>query len=78
MYFAAGDSGALLTTLDPVPAGNYSFTISYCRSRQPTPLADDILIAAGEGLIVTLDAGLSLVTPQAGGVQGWDLIPTDS
>lgn len=68
-------NGYYLFKPKPVPAGNYGFSIRYKRSPAPTPLAGDVVVAAGEEAVVTLDAGLSLVKPEAGGVEGWNLIP---
>ncbi len=59
----------------PVPAGSYTFRIGYALSPEATTVAQDIVVSAGQRATVTIDSGLSLVMPQAGGVEGWDLVP---
>lgn len=69
------DNGYYLFKDKPVPAGTYAFRIGYARSPEVTTVARDITVAAGQRATVTIDSGLSLVMPQAGGVEGWDLVP---
>ncbi|MCK4306123.1 MAG: VWA domain-containing protein, partial [Candidatus Eisenbacteria sp.] len=68
-------NGYYLFKPKPVPAGDYHFSITYYRSPAPTVVSRDVHVSAGKETVVTLNSGIKVKPPEAGGVKGWDLIP---
>ena len=67
----------------PLPAGSYALSVHYKRSylyrteETPVLLAQGIQVpAAGHG-VATVDSGIKLLKPQAGGMTGFELVSSD-
>ncbi len=61
----------------PLLPGVYDVAIRYYRSPGPSVLiATNIVVAEGKTGVATVQTGVALKEPAAGGVQGWDLIPS--
>ncbi len=67
------NNGYYLWKPKAVPAGTYSITVTYARSKTPWTLAKGVKVEAGKETVVTLDTGFAL--KEAPGVQAWELLP---
>ncbi|MDD5724399.1 MAG: VWA domain-containing protein [Syntrophales bacterium] len=73
-------NGYYLFKSKPLPAGTYSFAVTYAKSPDPTVIAKEIRIEGGKETVITMDSGIMLHKPEGRdlNVQGWNLVPVGS
>ncbi|MBU1277331.1 MAG: VWA domain-containing protein [Proteobacteria bacterium] len=68
------DNDYYLFKTRPVPPGTYTLRLHYSLSPEPTVVAKDLKVTAGQTATATLDSGIAL--KKAPGVTGWNLNPS--
>lgn len=59
----------------PLLPGTYDVALQYSRCIRPTTVATNMVVAAGEETVLTLDSGILVSRPDETRVRGWDLVP---